>query len=525
MAKIAYIILCHKSPDAIIAQAESLTAYGDYVSIHFDARAPKADYDRLTTALEDNPNVAFAKKRLKCGWGEWSLVQASLNGLECAVEQFRHATHFYLISGDCAPIKSGKFAHEFLDADDVDYIEHNDFFESNWIKTGFKEERLIYRHFFNERTQSKRFYASYNFQRKFGITRDPPKDIQIQIGSQWFCLRRQTVEKILDFIRARKDVMAFFRTTWIPDETFFQTLVCHLVPSQDIRNRTLTFLIFTDYGLPVNFHNDHYEMLINQNYIFARKISAEATELKERLGTVYNNNDIQFELSNDGIQLYKYMAGRGRIGQRFASRFWEAESTIGRSRELKLLICKKWHVAKRLLTAVDGKLDFPSLTYLFNERDDKLPDLGGIENSMSKLTRHRRAVVRLLFDGFDSKKLLICIDPANFDTIQDFCSDRSKTSLLELQCNFSDDYLKGHAKRVGLASERTSDAGFQNMLPTIRRDIIQESDGILDAQFENHYILHEDDTDAQKAKQIVEFLELDPDKALEVITSNNIFAD
>jgi hypothetical protein len=40
MAKIAFILLCHKDPDAIIRQAERLTATGDYVSIHFDARAP-----------------------------------------------------------------------------------------------------------------------------------------------------------------------------------------------------------------------------------------------------------------------------------------------------------------------------------------------------------------------------------------------------------------------------------------------------------------------------------------------------
>ncbi len=31
--------------------------------------------------------------------------------------------------------------------------------------------------------------------------------------------------------------MRFFRTTWIPDETFFQTIVRHLVPEAEIRSR------------------------------------------------------------------------------------------------------------------------------------------------------------------------------------------------------------------------------------------------------------------------------------------------
>jgi hypothetical protein len=60
MAKIAFILLCHKNPDAIIRQAESLTATGDCVSIHFDARAPAAAYARIRDALKDRPGVTFA---------------------------------------------------------------------------------------------------------------------------------------------------------------------------------------------------------------------------------------------------------------------------------------------------------------------------------------------------------------------------------------------------------------------------------------------------------------------------------
>jgi hypothetical protein len=82
------------------------------------------------------------------------------------------------------PIKSARFAHHMLDQNDVDYIESYDFFDSNWIKTGFREERLIYRHFFNERTQKFRFYAALGLQRKLNITRKIPQDIQVMIGSQ-----------------------------------------------------------------------------------------------------------------------------------------------------------------------------------------------------------------------------------------------------------------------------------------------------------------------------------------------------
>lgn len=40
MARIAFILLCHKDPDGVIAQALRLTAAGDYVAIHFLMPAP-----------------------------------------------------------------------------------------------------------------------------------------------------------------------------------------------------------------------------------------------------------------------------------------------------------------------------------------------------------------------------------------------------------------------------------------------------------------------------------------------------
>ena len=174
MAKIAFILLCHKDPDGIIRQAERLTAVGDCMAIHFDARARPKDYERIRSALARNPNVVFARRRIKCGWGEWSLVQATLNATEAAVAAFPDATHFYMLSGDCMAIKSAEYAHDYLDGADCDYIESFDFFKSDWIKTGMKEDRLIYRHPFNERTHKTLFYRFYEFQKKMRWTRAIP---------------------------------------------------------------------------------------------------------------------------------------------------------------------------------------------------------------------------------------------------------------------------------------------------------------------------------------------------------------
>lgn len=524
MAKIAFILLCHKDPEAIIQQVERLTAVGDYVAIHFDASANPEHFAVIEEAFHDNPNVAFAVKRIKCGWGEWSLVQATLYAVQGAVDKFPRATHFYMLSGDCQPIKTADYIHEYLDNNDCDFIESFDYFESDWIKTGMKEERLIYRHFFNERTQKRRFYTAFELQKRLGLTREIPADLQIQIGSQWWCLRRRTIEAILDFTRERKDVMQFFRTTWIPDETFFQTLVRHLIPESEIRTRTLTFLMFTDYGMPLTFYNDHYDLLLSQDYLFARKVSPEALELKERLGKLFADKSVQFQISAEGPSLFKFLTGRGRIGRRFASRFWETESTLGRDRELMIIVCKKWHVAKRLLESIQSETGLPSIAYLFNEESTPLPDLGGIQSTLGKRTRHRRALMRMLFDYYDTNRLVICLDPSNLELLHDFFSDRSGTRLLEVQCAFPDDYLIGHATRIGLAGSQTPQETLERLLPTIRQDIVLESDRIRDANFENHQRMKQGDDLKSQVAALVDFLSIEESKAEKIAKTDHLFA-
>ncbi|EBA17380.1 epsK domain protein [Roseobacter sp. SK209-2-6] len=525
MAKIAYILLCHKDPEAIIQQAEQLTAAGDYMSIHFDGRADQADFDMIHDTLRSNPNVCFAKKRIKCGWGEWSLVQATLQTLNTAAEEFPRATHFYMLSGDCMAIKTAEYAHQFLDDHDKDFIESFDFFESDWIKTGMKEERLIYRHFFNERKHKALFYASFNLQKKLGLTRKIPADLQVQIGSQWWCLRRQTIEAILEFTKQRSDVMRFFKGSWIPDETFFQTLVRHLVPGPEIDSRTLTFLMFTDYGMPVNFYNDHYDLLLGQDFLFARKISPDAKELKLRLGKLYAATGVRFQISSEGRSLYRFLVQRGRIGRRFAPRFWETESTLGRERELMILVCKKWHVAKRLITQLRKSTNIPAIEYLFHEEGTSLPDLGGIQATLEKRTRHRRALMRMLFEYFETDRLVICLDPSALDLLNDFNSDRSTIRTMQVECSFTDEYLTGHAHRVGLAGNHTPQQTMDRLLPTIRNDILHEADRIRDAGYSNYCAIKEVNTPEENAESVMRFFSLPKDKALEVANTPFLFAD
>ncbi|MEN9850815.1 MAG: hypothetical protein RL128_978, partial [Pseudomonadota bacterium] len=169
--------------------------------------------------------------------------------------------------------------------------------------------------------------------------------------------------------------------------------------------------------------------------------------------------------------------------------------------------------------------NLPALDYLFNEGSTPLPDLGGIQSNLEKRTRHRRALVRMLFDYWQSNKLIFCIDPANVDLMQDFYNDKANVRLLEIECDFTDDYLIGHATRVGLAGEQTPQETLDRLLPTIRYDVKFESDRLRDAGFVNFYRLRESGTVDENTVALAGFLDIPMDKAREIAATEYLYVD
>jgi hypothetical protein len=93
----------------------------------------------------------------------------------------------------------------------------------------------------------------------------------------------RTVEAVLDFIRERR-CGALLPHHLDPGRDVLPDLVRHLVPDREIVSRSLTFKMFSDYGMPVTFYNDQYDLLLSQDYLFARKISPEARVLEAGWG-------------------------------------------------------------------------------------------------------------------------------------------------------------------------------------------------------------------------------------------------
>lgn len=522
MARLTYVLLCHQNPEAVIRQAGLLTSQGDTLAIHVDARSDAAIFDAIRLALKDNPNVTFAR-RVKCGWGDWSLVQATLNALEAALLAFQFTTHFYLVSGDCMPIKPAAYIHRILDENDADFIDHNDFFTSYWIKTGMREERVTYRHWFNERRNKRAFYLSLRAQQAIRLNRNPPAGMQLMIGSQWWCLRRSTIETLLHFVRKRRDVIRFFRTTWIPDEIFFQTLVPHLISRKQIQSRVMTFLIFSDYGMPVTFHSDHFELLKSQPHLFARKISAHAGVMRQKLSALFAEPNDQSGHGANALALYKQAAELGRSASRYAPRIWETGGSVGPERLLQVILCKKWQVALYIAQALADAGGPRCYGYVFEGDHPVLPPMGGYENLRSKRLQHRRAFLNVLATQENTNSLALCIDPSNIAALSDLAGDSCLLHVLEITTQYDDSWLISHADRIGLGGSALPPPAQSELAASLRQTMARESAALRRLNLPAMFRIKQGDDPREMAEMLAGFSGIRPERARIIARDPELF--
>jgi hypothetical protein len=272
--KLGFIILAHNQPAAIRQQVDVLAGAGHRVVVHFDTSAPKAQQDAVRSLESAYPGQVHVVSKVHCVWGEWSLVEAVLVSLREFAGMPEKPDYIHLMSGADFPIRPIADLEEFLRRNaGRDFIECCDITQRRWVKGGLSMER--FRFFFpvNFRTRRKTFDRLVRWHRKLHIRRKIPLGMTPHMGSQWWTLRWTTCDAILSFLRNHPGVVRYFRLTWIPDESFFQTVVAHLVPRREIADLQLILHHLTPTGRPYVVHKDHLGMVSKLPHFFIRKVS------------------------------------------------------------------------------------------------------------------------------------------------------------------------------------------------------------------------------------------------------------
>lgn len=284
--RIAYLILAHDQPQLLARLIDRLANDGNIVILHYDLKANHDDFNYLQARYAQEPMVLLAE-RIAVSWGDWSIVQATLKGLEAIKETGLMPDYVYLLSGSDYAIKPPLQLKKFLRQNAcLDFIEAFPTKDERWVMQGIQTERHELYHLLNWRTHPRLFSWSITLQKFLGIERHLPANLHPHIGSQWWCLRWNSITKIL---KAAQDteIIAFFKKTWVPDELFFQTLIAGLIPKDEIVTTSLTLFQFSpDYGVPIIYSNGHFDYLASAPFFFARKFSPYAEELRNQLDSV-----------------------------------------------------------------------------------------------------------------------------------------------------------------------------------------------------------------------------------------------
>lgn len=218
--RIAYLILAHDNPAHLQRLVKRLQAPGASFYVHIDAKSDIENFSGLGSA------VTFCERRVNCGWGDISLVKATLELMKRAVSEPQGFDYYVLLSGACYPLQSPAYIEnfltrhrgtEFIEAFSLPNVEFNKSLERItrfWIRKGkpFGRVRWPLQHFLNKHLPLR------NYQKV--LAGGEPVT-----GSQWWCLSGEAVRHVLDVTQRQPALYRFCKFVDCSDEFYFQVIL------------------------------------------------------------------------------------------------------------------------------------------------------------------------------------------------------------------------------------------------------------------------------------------------------------
>jgi len=260
--RVAYLILSHHRPDLVETLAErvlQLSPAGSVV-VHHDVSAPSLPWSGVAPA-----RVHFVE-RTRVLWGDWSIVEASRRLLRYAVDEL-DADWFVFLSGEDRPVvdlarweREMQMAHidglvpaRLVDrrpsfgraptAGDINFVRYSYRWRALPPVAGVARRGVDLARRVSRYTQPL-FKIEYTDRRdRFFLAlprrRSLPPGWLFYTGPQWMAFGRRAAGVVLD---ADETVVEWFRQTWIPDQSFFHS-VLHNRPELVLRQTPLTYVV------------------------------------------------------------------------------------------------------------------------------------------------------------------------------------------------------------------------------------------------------------------------------------------
>lgn len=258
--KPAYIISAYRRPDLLLRLAAVLGKAP--IAIYIDRKSDI--FARVEAKCAQAPNITLLRRHV-CHWGLFGHVRASLEGMAWFLEKTK-ADYAILLTGQCYPVKTQvQIERDLIDLKGRSILETTAFPKPEWAGWNEGGLRRIDRFYFH--------LGASQMPRAIKLWRRRlPDGLSPHGGSGYWCLSRAAVEYILSYIRAHPEVLRFFSTTLIPDETFFQTILAN----SPLKDSIISALIhYTDWsaggGSPAILNEEMLPSAITSGAWFARK--------------------------------------------------------------------------------------------------------------------------------------------------------------------------------------------------------------------------------------------------------------
>ena len=237
--RLAHLVLTHTNPAQLSRLVGRLLHDNADIYIHVDLKTDIAPFLQIT----DAENVYFVHRRVKVNWAGYSIVRATLNGLEEILASNNTYDYINLLSGQDYPIKKTGALHSFLAANPGKAFMHTLSVENEWREA---IPRITEYHMPDINFPGKhRVLGMIN---KLMPKRKMPLNM-VPVGrSQWFTITAPCAAYIVDYLDKHKKVERFFKMSWAPDEMIFQTILYNSPWKKDMVNDNLVYVDWSKGG-------------------------------------------------------------------------------------------------------------------------------------------------------------------------------------------------------------------------------------------------------------------------------------
>lgn len=282
--RLAYLVFAHKNPAQLGRLLHRLYYPGCTFYVYVDAKADVRAFQDATVGIPAG-TVVWLPKRKPISWGDFSLSAAYLYGFEVILQQRPEPDFIITISGQDYPIATNEAIHNWLGEHiDQSIIDHELVTEDSphlierieRYYLSIKAHRtLAYPYPDANDFRKKAFNTVLGLSGLFTLPRRLPLDHQMYFGTNWFQLKPTAARYVIDFARTNPDYLRFSRTTYVPEEFFFQTILAHAPDAlrHTLCNQRMTFMQWDrppgSYFIPLS--TDDLPAMLHSEKFFARK--------------------------------------------------------------------------------------------------------------------------------------------------------------------------------------------------------------------------------------------------------------